>query len=416
MKIVSINTFSHTGGASIAALRILDALNAKGDEAKLLTYYKDKEHENIIPYTESFIGEKVRFLRFVYERLRFLPLEKSKEVRFQFSIANTGVDLVNHPLVREADVIHLHWFNKSFLSLKGLENILKLGKPVVWTLHDMWAFTGGCHYNYEGCLSFQSKCQACPMIKNSNGNDLSTKIWEQKEQLYKYDNLHWVTCSQWLAGVLKSSSLLKSHQVTPIPNPIDSSVFKPLDKDAVRKKLGIATNKKQILFVAMNTSDKRKGFSFLEEALHDLDADNYELLIIGKASPELLEQLPLKTNYMGFVKSQEKIIDIYNAADVYVSPTLQDNLPNTVMEALACGTPVVAFETGGVPEMVRDRIEGRIVEQGNANELAKAINWVLEDDDRYQTLAENARKKVIDHFSYDKVARKYSDYFKLLLS
>lgn len=415
MKIVSINTFCNTGGASIAAVRILDALLLAGHDARLLTYYKDGEHDAVIPFTTSFVGEKMRWLRFVYERLSFLPYEVSKEIRFHFSLANAGVDLSKHDLVRQADIIHLHWFNKSYLSLEGLGKLLELGKPIVWTLHDMWAFTGGCHYNYNGCESYKSKCMACPMIKNSKKEDLSTTIWNLKKSTYKKGNLNFVTCSQWLGRELKSSALLKDEPVHAIPNPIDSDIFKPIDKEKVKTSLGLDIRKKQILFVAMNTSDKRKGFRYLVEALDGLPKDNFELLVIGKAAESFLEELPLKANYMGFVKSKSKMVEIYNAADVYVSPTLQDNLPNTIMESLACGTPVVAFKTGGVPEMITDELEGKLVEQEDSKGLGNAILWVLEDDVRYSVLSKNARSKILREYSYPTISKRYADLFQSLL-
>ncbi len=416
MRIVSINTFSHTGGASIAALRILEALNSQGHPTEMLTYYKDREHEFITPYTKNPLGERMRWLRFVYERLVFLPYEASKDIRFHFSIANAGVDLHRHPLVREADVIHMHWFNKSFLSLKGLDKLLALGKPVVWTLHDMWAFTGGCHYNYKDCNAYKNECHSCPMIRNSRGKDLSTRIWQQKNRIYqKYDNLHWVTCSHWLAGELKSSGLLRHRRVHSIPNPIPSEQFQPLDTVAIRKKWELPLDKKLVLFVAMNTNDERKGFQYLKRAIDRMNGTDMELLVIGKANPDVLETLPLKVHYKGLIRTKKEMIEIYNAGDVYVSPTLQDNLPNTVMESLACGTPVVAFETGGVPEMVLDRVEGRIVPQKDDKALADAIQWVLEDKERYRMLSQNARKKVMGHYTYETIAGKYAALFQSLL-
>lgn len=414
MNIISINTFSHTGGASIAAVRIMDALSSIGEDASMLTYYKDGEHSDIEAYTDSYIGTKLRWWKFVYERLRFLPYEANKEIRFHFSLANAGVDLASHPMVKNADAIHLHWFNKSYLSLKGLGKLLEMGKPIIWTLHDMWAFTGGCHYNYNDCISYQSKCRACPMIKNSRKDDLSTKIWLEKKDIYAKakGNLHFVTCSDWLGDEVRNSALLSNYPVTTIPNPIDSTFFKPLEKSVARDRLEIKSRKRLILFVAMNTTDERKGFRFLAEALKKVNNEDAELLVIGKAKKETLEALPLEVNYLGFIKSKEKMHAVYNAADVYVSPTLQDNLPNTVMESLSCGTPVVAFNTGGVPEMVEDGKEGRIVPQRDVPGLAKAIDWVLEDETRYRKLSENARQKVLDKFSYSKVANQYLRLFE----
>ncbi len=417
MKVLVISTNSHNGGAGIAALRLVEALNGSGTDTNMLAYYEDKTHPNVAAYVRNKWMEARRFLYFVGERLCFLPHEVEKEIRFFFSLANTGEDLSKHPMVLQADVIHLHWFNKGFLSLKGLGNLLSIGKPVVWTLHDMWAFTGGCHYNYKECENYKGACGNCPMVKRASDNDISFQIWQQKKKVYSKGNLYVITVSEWLGRILETSALMKNIPHGCLPNPIDTDVYHPVDKREVREQLNLSLEKDYLLFVAMNTRDERKGFRYLIEALDVLESrKDLELIVIGKADEDVLGSLPLPVNYLGVIRETEKMVMVYNASDIYITPTLQDNLPNTVMESLACGTPVVAFETGGVPEMVSHKQEGYLCPQKDTEGMAKGIDWILEDKDRRRSLSINARNKVLENYAYNVVAAKYGELYRSLLS
>lgn len=342
---------------------------------------------------------------------------KIKADLFKFSLANTGVSISNHSLIQSADIIHIHWTQQGFLSLKELKNLQRLGKPVIWTLHDMWAFTGGCHYS-EGCLKYKNECGKCPMLKDPKIKDLSSKVWNRKKNAYQ--NIHFITCSKWLAGVAKSSSLLFNSSISPIANPIDTEIFKPLSTTYNVK--NISTNKKLILFGAMNLQDERKGYRYFLESLliikskyPELSKD-IELLTFGKAKKGEENNLPFKINYCGFLSDPNEIAKVYGMASAFVLPSLEDNLPNTVMESMACGTPVIAFKAGGIPEMVLHEKNGYLSEYKSAQDLAEGINWVLENPERYKAITEEARKYVLTNYTFEIIGKKHQHYYEELLS
>jgi glycosyltransferase involved in cell wall biosynthesis len=415
MKITLINTYQSSGGAAVACRRLFRALRKQHTEATFLVQSQSENEPFTAAVAANAWQKKAAFARFTAERLYFWFFEKSRKFRFAFSPANVGTDISQHPAVGQADVLHLHWINFGFLSIGSLEKLVALKKPIVWTLHDMWAFTGGCHYS-GGCTRYLSHCQHCPFLKNPSVNDLSYRVFEKKKILFQNanvrKNLHFVACSQWLADVAKQSELLKGFPITSIPNPIDTQVYRPLDKCEIRRRLGLSPDRKLILFGAMNTQDPRKGFVYLERALHWLHENNAnlkdkaELVIFGKADPETLARLPFGVRDYGSVKGDEALADLYNACDVMVLPSLEDNLPNTVMEALACGTPAVAFRTGGLPELIEHQQNGYLAEYGSAEDLAVGIGYVL-DENRHETLAVNARASVVRRFSEGVVAAQY---------
>jgi glycosyltransferase involved in cell wall biosynthesis len=334
-----------------------------------------------------------------------------RAVRFAFSTANTGIDISKQPDIANADILHLHWTNGGYLSISNIKQLLKTGKPVVWTLHDMWAFTGGCHYAGD-CGHFINECGNCWMLREPNEKDISHTGWLRKAGMYKAaKNIVFVTCSNWLADVAKTSSLLKDFSIETIPNPIDTEIFSPGDKAAAREKWNIDKDAKIILFGSANILDRRKGIVYLVEALNDLknnckDAENIEIVIFGKNKSFDVNTLPFKVYELNIINSQQDMAELYRLADVYVTPAVEDNLPNTVMESLACGTPVVAFNTGGIPDMVEHKQNGYLAEFKSAADFAGGIIYVL-NSGRKSELAANARQKVLDNFTNELVAEKY---------
>lgn len=402
MKVLILNTYEQ-GGAGIAAGRLQNALNENGVQAKMLT--------------AASAGNRWPFYA---ERLSFLPFERDKSVRFSFSLANFGKNILQHPFVQEADVLHLHWVNQGFLSLEGIRQLSELGKPIVWTLHDMWAFTGGCHYS-RGCNHFEQSCGNCPYLRKPSGSDLSHRIWSRKNRLYPAQ-IQFVTCSEWLANIARSSGLLKNAPVISIPNPIDVSVFDVSNEEEKRNfrlSKGIDSNTPILLFAAMNVSEERKGFRFLQEAMGLLKSQHpdfqLEIVVIGKAQPEILATLPYPVHALGMIRDQHELARIYGASDIFVIPSLEDNLPNTVMESLACGTPVAGFHTGGIPEMVGHLEQGFIAPQGDSQKLAEGIFWILGKADA-TVLRKQAREKVKSLYANDLVAKRYIDIYQNLLN
>ncbi len=380
MRVALLTTYAH-GGAGIACRRLEEALRRVGIEA----------------YTLTAADVSSRW-PFYAERLSFLPFERDSTVRFQFSLANFGTDLSTHPWVQQADVIHLHWINQGFLSLRGLRRIAQLGKPLVWTLHDMWAFTGGCHYT-EGCERYVQSCGHCPMLRWPSLRDLSHRIWRSKQRLFP-QQMHIITCSEWLSQCARRSSLLGRYAVEVIPNAIDTDLFAPLSPEQrcrFRRRFNIADEAVVVLFSSVKVENPWKGFGHLVEALRHLRQWRpdlrLELVVMGKAQPETLRLLPCRTHALGALSQPHQMAEAYAAADLFVIPSLEENLPNTVMEALACGTPVAGFRTGGIPEMVEHGHSGYLAPRGDARALAEAIVWVAERADSLRSAARNKAER-----------------------
>ncbi len=397
MKIVILNTSERTGGAAVAAGRLGKALRQAGIQVDKLI------REN------TWLN---RF-RFYWERLIiFLCNHLNRKNLFAVSIANTGMDLSGHPLVKDADIIHLHWINQGFLSLKDIEELVKLNKPIVWTMHDMWPCTGICHHARD-CEKFQMICESCFFLK-SKGKDLSTSVFDKKLSLYKEANITFVGCSRWLSGKAKKSYLLRDKTVLSIPNPIDTEVYHPMDQDMTRELLGLPSGKRLLLFGALNVTDKRKGIDYLIEALRKIEKQDVELVVFGQAKDDIRGLFPVSIHSMGYLSDESKIVALYNAVDMFITSSLEENLPNTIMESMACGTPCVGFEIGGIPEMIDHKINGYVASYKDASDLANGIRWVLEHEDQ-QALSDACVKKVQENYTEEVVAKQYMALYKRLL-
>ncbi len=422
MKVTLINTSDAGGGAPAACLRLLKALQGQEEiDAKLLVQYKKTNEAGVTGIvTNAWRRFKAKF-DFLYERLPFIAFhERDKTVRFAFSTANAGFSIKNNPLIKDADILHLHWTNSGFLSINDLKELVNLGKPIVWTLHDMWTFTGGCHYA-GACNHFINQCGDCYFLQDENPDDISHSGWLRKVAMYAGNkNITFVACSSWLARVARKSSLLKNFNITSIPNPIDTGLYSPQDKLDMRENWGINPFAKVILFGAANINDRRKGISYLVEALNHLvvscpDKGLVEVVIFGKNKHFDVTQLPFKVIQLSLITSQTDLAEVYSLADVFVTPSIEDNLPNTVMEALSCGTPVVAFNVGGIPEMVDHLQNGYLAEFESADDMAKGIFTMLYAENKAE-LSANARNKVVSTFNNEKVANQYLEIYNSILN
>jgi glycosyltransferase involved in cell wall biosynthesis len=420
MKVTLINTSDAGGGAALACRRLMKALESKDIDVEMLVQKKRSDEENVHSISEKLLGKAKIQYDFLSERLPFILLhEKDPSVRFAFSPANSGTSVVGEKSVQNADILHLHWVNSGFLSINNLKQIIAVGKPIVWTLHDMWAFTGGCHYSGT-CERFKQQCGNCPFLRDAGENDLSHKGWLRKERMYaNAANIVFVTCSNWLADVARQSSLLSRVRIETIPNPIDTDVFYPKAKSEARKKWNIDPGAKIILFGAANIMDKRKGIRYLVDALNSYKntypgQEAIEIVIFGKNRSFNTHELPYRVHSLPVINSQSDMADIYSLADVFVLPSLEDNLPNTVMESMSCSTPVVAFNTGGIPDMIDHQINGYLAKYQSAEDLAQGIHWVLSNNSL--DLSGNARRKVTDNFSNEIVSRQYIDLYQSLLN
>lgn len=411
MRILIVNTFERKGGAAVAANRLMRALQKQGCEARMLVRDRQTDDGDVMSVKASWIEDKLVFFRFAWERwVIFLNNVFNKENLFQVSIANTGSDISSHPWAQQADVIHLHWFNQGLLSLQNIQQLKCLGKPIVWTMHDMWAFSGICHYAGT-CEKYLVKCYKCPLQKKKIA-DLAKQTFEKKQKVVQH-GIQYVGCSQWIASCAKQSALLRNSSITNIPNPIDTDLFCPKDKHRLRAEWKLPADKKLLLFAAAKVSDSRKGITYFVEACKLLQGQNVEVVFLGGSiDPGLLEALPLPSHVLGYLHTPADISAAYSACDVFVTPSLEDNLPNTIMEAMSCGTPCVGFHVGGIPEMIDHKQNGYVAEYKNAADLANGIVFCLEN---YGELSKASREKVKASYGEEVVAQRYMEIYNKLL-
>lgn len=410
MKVVHLNTYEGNGGAGRACLRLSDALNASGIESKVMVYFQFSESTKTGTFSKGPFAKAKAVFNILSER--YLSKAVAKAVKIPFSLQWFGTSVIDHPTVKEADIIHLHWINHGFLSPKFLAEIDELEKPVVWTFHDSNAFTGGCHVRYS-CENYFKECGNCPLLRSSGKNDFSHKTWLRKKKAYSELNCHIVAPSRWMADSVKLSSLMGFREVTVIPNTIETEVFKPYVKSEAKKILKIDPKKFVLMSGFMpSKNDKHKGTSYLIDALNDLATrpgiikEHIELVIFGNKDSAEMPEFPFKTTFLGTISNDAHLAKCYSAADVFITPSLEDNLPNTVMESLSCATPVVAFKTGGIPDMVKHLENGYLAEYESSEDLATGIEWLYHDENAPE-IQKEARRTILNQFSEQVIAEKH---------
>jgi glycosyltransferase involved in cell wall biosynthesis len=338
-----------------------------------------------------------------------------------FSPAVAPINLLRFTQEYRPDVVHLHWIADGFI---GIESLSALTTPIVWTNHDMWPFTGGCHYS-GSCKRYEVACGNCPSLASTHEGDLSH--WTHQRKMRNWSNLSLtvVSPSKWLAACAASSSLFSRVPIHVIPNCLDTKVFYPRDKDLARKALGLCPTGKIILFGAgRSTEDPRKGFPQLLGALRifieskGVGAQEIALVIYGADHVATGSDaiIPCRHHFLGSIANDQVMAQLYASADVFVAPSLQDNLPNTVMEALSCGTPVVAFRVGGIIDMVDHLQNGYLADVGDVTDLATGISYVLDDEERHARMQATARRKVINTFSEAIVAEAHYRLYSALVA
>lgn len=403
MKVVHVSTSDFGGGAAIAAYRLHRALLKENIDSEMLVKYKYKNENNI--NLVSYDNKIKKYLKLIINKIyyKLINFKYNNNKNTIFPRIKYGIDISQNNIVKNADIIHLHCIVGNYLSLKYLAKLFKDNKKIIWTLHDMWAFTGGCHYS-GNCEKYKVNCGDCPILASGKENDLSRKLFNKKLEIYN-TNIEIITCSNWLNECAQKSTLIKNMNITVIPNVLDDSIFKSINKDTSRELLNLNKGKKYILFGAINsTSDHRKGWEYLKKSLIKLN-DYYpelkrelKLLVFGASYSEDVKKLPIEVEFLGQFYDEIALSLIYNSADLFVAPSLQDNLPNTVLESLHCGTPVVAFDIGGMPDMIKHKENGYLVDYKDINDLAYGIKWTLNNlknvDIKYDYLKS---KNIIDN-------------------
>lgn len=408
MRILIVNAYDNMGGAARASYRLHKSLLEKGVKSSMLVQNKFGDDFAIEQYTKS-------TFRNVWEKIRAIadnfPVKLyKKRTRTLFSPSWIGFNnVINQINVINPDIVHLHWISNAMIKI---EDLARIKAPIVWTLHDNWAFTGGCHIMWE-CEKFKQNCGSCPRLGSKTDKDLSRNVFNRKKKTYnKLPKMVIVGLSKWITNCTKESSLLKNHEIVNIPNPIDTNIFKPLDTKHARELWNLPSNKKLVLFGAMSaTSDVNKGFKELVQCLDLLDDDDIEFVIFGSSEPKAKQPFKVKTHYLGHLHDDVSLVSLYSAVDLMVVPSLQETLPQTASEAMACGTPVVAFGHTGLLDIVEHKKTGYLAKPFLEKDLAVGIEWVL-NSGNYGELSFNAREKIVNEFDSSFIANRYIELYK----
>jgi glycosyltransferase involved in cell wall biosynthesis len=412
MKILHLSHYDRKGGACIAAYRQHQALRATGVDSVMWVRHKVTNDPHVFEYRpQSDVLSRTRRIA----RRRRLALNKKQAKptgeMFDDRSEHGGGELLDLP---PHDVINVQ-FSQGFVDLPALLAKIPATTPIVFTLHEMSMFTGGCSYAYD-CRGFEKQCGNCPQLGNSQLNDFSRQSWMRKNEAYTQRdslNLHFAADSHWIASEASKSSLLKDHAVSTMHYGVDTAIFRPLDNTTCKEILGIPTDRPVIAFAAVSVADKRKGASCLIEAIQQMEEKPF-LLTWGASFPPELEELPHL--HLGSIDSEHLLATVYNAADVFVIPSMEEAFGQTALESLACGRPVIGSDVGGIPDMVRDGETGLLIERGNAVALAAALDQLAQDQDKRAQLGSNARELVLREFSFQKNAESYVELYRAMMN
>lgn len=412
MRVLIINTSERIGGAAIAANRLMEALKNNGIKTKMLVRDKQTDQISVVELKKSWW----KVWQFIWERVVIWQANHFKKHNlFAVDIANTGTNITALPEFTQADVIHLHWINQGMLSLTDIRRIIQSGKPIVWTMHDMWPFTGICHYAGD-CDKYATQCHNCPQLYKGSRKDIAYRTFQKKKKLFEGAQITFVACSRWLESLAKKSDLIKGQTITNIPNAINTNLFKPRDKKQAREKCHLPQDKKLLLFGSVKITDKRKGIDYLVSACKQI-ASSYPdfskelgVVVFGNQAEQYASLFPFPIYPMNYVSNEKELVDIYNAVDLYVTPSLQDNLPNTIVEAMACGIPCIGFNVGGIPQMIDHLHNGYVAEDQSSKDLANGIHWALTEGE-YESLSEEACRKAVSSYSESTIAKKYVEIY-----
>jgi glycosyltransferase involved in cell wall biosynthesis len=418
IRVLHLSTSDSGGGAARAAYRLHTGLRRAGVESSMLVWEKktDDPHVRRLKRPAGVLARMKHRLRagaIARDAARYPNRPPSLDL-FSDDRAPDGDRLLAH--LPPCDVINLHWV-AGFVDYGGFfPAAARLGTPLVWRLADMNAFTGGCHYD-DGSGKFTAQCGACHQLGSSDENDLSRQVWLRKKAALSQvpkGGLHLVATSRWIEGEAKRSSLLGDRDVTVIPNGLDVSDFAPRDRKFSRDFFDLPPDAKIVLFAADSAANVRKGFAYLAEALAGMrDVDNLLLVSVGGGEPKV-EGVPHR--HLGRINDDRVLSLAYSAADVYAIASLQESFGQTVSESLACGTPVAAFATGGIVDMVRPGVTGELAPTRDVAALRAAVKrLLLSDPDNRSRMADNCRRIAVAEYSLEVQAKQYEALYHSLI-
>lgn len=405
MNVLHINQSDIAGGAAIASYQLHQGLLAQGTPSRLLVGRKvivsDNKIDELPP--RNFLGRRTARLT------RALGLSYIDILNFQ--------NFYDHPFYQQADILNFHNLHGGYFNYLLIPQFTR-AKPVVFTLHDMWSFTGHCAYSYD-CDRWKTGCGQCPYMSTYPAitQDNSHLEWQLKDWIYSRSQLFIVTLSNWLTQQVQQS-ILKRFPIYQIPNGIDTKAYQPIDRQLCRTALNISPHKKVLMCGASNFSDPRKGGDLLIQALQKLPASlkaDIVLLTLGQDSRPIAKQAEIETVELGYVSSDRLKSIAYSAADLFLLPTRADNLPLMLQESMACGTPMISFKVGGVPDLVRHHVTGYLAEPYNTQDFADGIEQLLTDEDWRAQLSQNCRTIALQEYSLEHQAAKYINLYQQVL-
>ena len=379
LKVVHLQNSTLSAGR--AALRLHSAFLEENIDSRIVSLKIDVNDTSEIKE----IGRNSRIIARMDDILRSYITRNNNSQFGLFSYPFLGNNVSHLELIQNADIIYLHWVQGGFLNLSNFRQLAKLGKPILIFMHDMWSITGGCHHSFT-CEKYKTKCFDCQMFPENSMIDWPAREFNNKKRLYsEFGNLYFIAPSKWLFNCAKQSSLTKDKPVYHIPNVVDRRVFKSIEKKTARYLLNLDPNETVIAFGAFTLNSSYKGWSELQKALDILSRDfnqkKLSVLIFGSGyNKQISEAIPFKTNFMGFLKDEYSTTLVYNAADVLVTPSLADNLPTTILESQCCGTPVVGFDVGGIPDMIKHKENGYLAKYRDAEDIANGIRFCLDNN------------------------------------
>ncbi len=415
MKVLALNTFDADGGAARAAVRLSQSLRDAGTDIRLRALRKTSDH----PWVDAEGGTRGKLQSLARPLLDTLLLRRYR----QRSAQAWSVNWLPYPAidraVAAADVVHLHWLGFGYFSPRQL---LRWQKPIVWTLHDMWPVTGGCHYA-AGCEGFRHACGRCPQLGSNQSQDLSTRQFALKANVLRQADVSFVSPSRWMADEARASGIITDHAVHVIANGLDLDSFRPLDRAMARQAFNLPADRPVILFGALNAlGDERKGAHLMLAAIRQLEAEGWPpetqpvYVVFGASAPASAELAALPIRYVGRLHDDVALALLYSAADVMVVPSLQETFGQTASEAMACGTPVVAFAATGLLDVVVHGETGYLAKPYESADLAAGMRWVLADAERHRRLSVQARKHCEQHFDQRLTARAHQTLYQTLLA
>lgn len=417
-NVLHLSTFDNVGGAARATLRLHEALKKNSYLSGILSLFKSTNDKNV--YTIFNTRFKRYILKFFQKLSHTLYGFKELEADKPYSINKFGLLLHSNKLVQNCKILHLHWINYHYISLRELEKIVSLKKPMVWTMHDMWAFTGGCH-NPIDCRKYQNECGTCPILESSRSNDISNAILKRKIDIFKNANITIIAPSYWMKKQVKNSTIFKDKRVEVIPNAINYDFFKKTLFENIKLYFPFIEKRTNYICFGAHSKASYKGLDFLIDALilyaKENDTKDLELVIFGDTNQEVLEKLPKSFVHhnVGKIVDDNKLRALYGFVDIFVSPSLQESFGQVLTESMACETACIAFNNSGSLDIIDHKVNGYLADYKDSNSIKNGLVYLLNDKIHLEKMQKNAREKIINSFDYDIVAKQHIDLYESIV-